>query len=332
MTTEEQIFINKVKSGEFKFSYSSLNRLLFCPKLFYKDYILKEREDKTDKHLIEGKLLHLLLLQPEMLHEQFSIVPNKIPSDNVRRVLNQVKETAHLNVVPDLEDHEPEIITALQHQNLYQSIKDDSKRLAKILTDDNKEYFKFLLESKGKDIVDNDMIAKAEERVELIKDNEKVQKLLQDEPTDFEMDDIEVYNEIPLECNLDNYDFGLKGIIDRYVVDHKNKIIKIIDFKTTGKTITEFPETVQFYNYWLQAAVYMTLVTKNLSEKEADYQIIFNFIVIDKYNQIYSFPVRTSTMSEWGDAMTGVFETATYHVNENNYSLPQQFLIDDMTL
>ena len=30
--------------------------------------------------------------------------------------------------------------------------------------------------------------------------------------------------------------------------------------------------------------------------------------------------------------MTGVFETATYHVNENNYSLPQQFLIDDMTL
>ena len=66
--------------------------------------------------------------------QQFSIVPNKIPSDNVRRVLNQVKETAHLNVVPDLEDHEPEIITALQHQNLYQSIKDDSKRLAKILS------------------------------------------------------------------------------------------------------------------------------------------------------------------------------------------------------
>ena len=41
---------------EFSFSYSSLNKLLFSPSLFYKDYILKEREIKTDRHLIEGKL------------------------------------------------------------------------------------------------------------------------------------------------------------------------------------------------------------------------------------------------------------------------------------
>ena len=61
---KEEEFYNK----DFKFSYSSLNKLLFSPSLFYKDYILKEREEKTDKHLIEGKLLHLLLLQPEKLH------------------------------------------------------------------------------------------------------------------------------------------------------------------------------------------------------------------------------------------------------------------------
>ena len=89
--------INKIKedefySKEFKFSYSSLNRLLFSPKLFYKDYILKEREIKTDKHLIEGKLLHLMLLQPEKLNDEFSIVPGKIPSDNVRKVLNQLAD------------------------------------------------------------------------------------------------------------------------------------------------------------------------------------------------------------------------------------------------
>ena len=171
---KEEEFYN----GDYNFSYTSLNKLLFSPQLFYKDYILKEREEKTDKHLIEGKLLHLLILEPEMLHEKFSIVPNKIPSDNVRRVLNQVKETAHLNVVPDLEDHEPEIITALKHQNLYQSIKDDSKRLAKILTDDNKEYFKFLLESKGKDIIDNDMLQRAMDRVQIIKDNKQVMELI----------------------------------------------------------------------------------------------------------------------------------------------------------
>ena len=80
---KEEEFYN----GDYKFSYSSLNKLLFSPKLFYKDYILKERELKTDKHLIEGKLLHLMLLQPDKLHDEFSIVPSKIPSDNVRKVL-----------------------------------------------------------------------------------------------------------------------------------------------------------------------------------------------------------------------------------------------------
>jgi len=327
MTTEEQIFINKVKSGEFKFSYSSLNRLLFCPKLFYKDYILKDREEKTDKHLIQGKLIHLLLLQPEEFDNQFVLLPAKLPSESLRKVLKLIPNHTEEKELSKVDDNV--ILDCLHEVNLYQSLKDADKRVAKVRTPECEDYYRFL-STTNKNIIDVDTLEKCKESVELIKDNEKVQKLLQDEPTDFEMDDIEVYNEIPLECNLDNYDFGLKGIIDRYVVD--NKIIKIIDFKTTGKTITEFPETVQFYNYWLQAAVYMTLVTKNLSEKEADYQIIFNFIVIDKYNQIYSFPVRTSTMSEWGDAMTGVFETATYHVNENNYSLPQQFLIDDMTL
>ena len=34
----------KVEKGEFNFSYSSLNRLIFSPSLFYKDYILKDKD------------------------------------------------------------------------------------------------------------------------------------------------------------------------------------------------------------------------------------------------------------------------------------------------
>ena len=62
---------NNFYSKKFKFSYSSLNKLLFSPSLFYRDYILEEREIKTDKHLIEGKLIHLLLLQPEEFDKEF---------------------------------------------------------------------------------------------------------------------------------------------------------------------------------------------------------------------------------------------------------------------
>ena len=318
---KEEEFYN----GDYNFSYTSLNKLLFSPKLFYKDYILKEREEKTDKHLIEGKLLHLLILEPEKLHEKFSIVPNKIPSDNVRRVLNQVKETAHLNVVPDLEDHEPEIITALKHQNLYQSIKDDSKRLAKILTDDNKEYFKFLLESKGKDIIDNDMLQRAMDRVQIIKDNKQVMDLLFHQTTDFELDPIETHNEKYLKCELNDYAFGLKGYIDRYIIDHETKQITIVDIKTTSKSLDKFAETVDYYNYWMQAVIYITLVIKSSEKDITDYKINFNFVVIDNYDQVYVFDVSENTLREWYTGFQRTLEEANYHYDKRDYSLPYEF-------
>jgi hypothetical protein len=66
---------NKQKEEEFyakdfNFSYSSLNKLLFSPSLFYKDYILWDRELRTDKHLVEGKLVHCLLFEPENVNEK----------------------------------------------------------------------------------------------------------------------------------------------------------------------------------------------------------------------------------------------------------------------
>ena len=325
----ENIFKSKCDNGNFEFSYSSLNRLKFSPSLFYKDYILKEREVRTDKHLIEGKLIHLLLLQPEEFDNNFALVPGKIPSDAVRRVLNEVKDTADKE---DLEDLEPNIITALKHQNLYQSIKDDSKRLSKILTDDNKEYFKFLLNSNGKDIIDQDIYKKCNDSVELIKENKSVMEALASNETDFELDDTESFVEKALSCKLQNYDFGLKGIIDKYIIDHKNKTIRIIDFKTTGKSVTEFAETVEFYNYWLQAAIYSVLALKNAGDKGKDYKINFTFIVIDKYNQIYSFPVRPTTMDAWYSGLEQALDVAKYHIDNMNFDLPYEFLVNEVTL
>ena len=43
---------------EYNFSYSSLNKLLFSPKVFYKQYVLKQREEKMESYLIDGKVVH----------------------------------------------------------------------------------------------------------------------------------------------------------------------------------------------------------------------------------------------------------------------------------
>jgi hypothetical protein len=317
--------IDKIKedefySKEFKFSYSSLNRLLFSPKLFYKDYILKEREIKTDKHLIEGKLLHLMLLQPEKLNDEFSIVPSKIPSDNVRKVLNDLKK--HNN--PNMSELDDEILKALEDHNLYQSFKNDAKRLDKIQTSENAQYFHFLLEE-GKDIIDNDMLAKAVERVALLKENEDVMKLMNQEETDFEMDSIEVYNEKYLKCELKDYDFGLKGIVDRYIIDHEKEEIIIVDLKTTSKGLEKFAETVDYYKYWMQAVIYSILVIKNSDKDISHYKKSFKFATIDNYNHVYVFDVREETFADWMKGFMDILSQAEYHYREKDYNLPYDF-------
>ena len=62
--------------------------------------------------------------------------------------------------------------------------------------------------------------------------------------TDFEIDPVEAWNEKYLECDLKDHKFGLKGYIDRYVIDHEAKEITIIDFKTTSKSLDKFAETM----------------------------------------------------------------------------------------
>ena len=329
--------IDKVKEdlfykGEFSFSYSSLNRLLFSPKLFYRDYILKERETKMDKHLIEGRLIHLLLLEPDRFNEEFVMTPLKMPSDSVKRVLRNVSsKIVDPNNYVKLKDLDDQILKALKEENLYQSFKEDSKRLDKIITEESEEYFKFLLTT-GKTIIDADTFARCMDRVVIIRANDEVTKLLMQQGTDWDLDHIQVYNEKKLNCNLNDYKFGLKGIIDKYIIDDEAKTITIVDLKTTAKPLENFAETVDFYNYWLQAAVYSLLVIKNVDEKQQDYKIIFKFVVIDKYDQVYVFPVSEETLLRWMNELNRALQLANYHYSERKYDLPYDFANGNVTL
>ena len=323
---KEEEFYN----SDYNFSYTSLNKLLFSPKLFYKDYILKEREEKTDKHLIEGKLLHLLILEPEKLHEKFSIVPTKVPSESLRKVLKDITLHTDADTLAACEDFV--ILDSLKSMNLYQSLKDESKRLAKVRTTECEDYYAFMCDTSGKDIIDNDILTRAMDRVQIIKDNKQVMDLLFHQTTDFELDPIESYNEKYLECALKEYSFGLKGYVDRYIIDHETKQITIVDIKTTSKSLDKFAETVDFYNYWMQAVIYITLVIKSSEKDISDYKINFNFVVVDNYDQVYVFYVSDNTLQTWYEIFTMTLRQVSYHYEQRDYSLPYEFAKGNVTL
>jgi len=313
-------------------SYSGLNKLLFSPKVYYKHYILQQREEKLDSYLIDGKVIHNLLLDDGSFDKSFILLPSTLPTSNSRiiidRIYNLAKEAPGL-----LSNYKIEILDILKQINLHQSLKTDEQRLAKIITEETISYFEFLKVKGKKDLIDSETLQRCNEAVDVLKNDSKAAELLGTFRS--EMENTKIHNE--LELSLDSSvalrSFGLKGIVDNIKVDFDNKIVYINDLKTTGKTISDFEETVQYYNYNLQAAIYHRLVKEKLKDSiNADWKIVFHFIVVDKYNQVYCFEVSTVTMLVWQDELNLKLTEAEWHYKNNKYNLPFKFETSQVTL
>lgn len=325
MEREEEFYANK----NFAFSYSSLNKLLFSPSLFYKDYILQDREIRTDKHLVEGKLVHCLVFEPENLNKKFNVVPGKAPSDSVRKILKNMSLYTDAVKLADVDDKV--ILDSLIEFNLYQSLKADEARIAKVRTLDNEPYWEFLSNT-SIDVINQDTLLDCTTKAEVIKANAEVMALFKNQSTDFDLDPISTHAEQYLKSKLETFAFGLHGYVDYYTVDTETKTVTICDLKTSGKTVDNFSESVDFYNYWLQAAIYSKMVYDSLGQDRDDYTITFKFIVIDKYNQVYVYEVSQESMVKWAEGLGGVLKIADYHYSEKNYSLPYDLLIEKVKL
>ena len=320
--------LNAFYKDKFYFSYSSISKLLFSPAAFYNHYVLKQREDVVAPHLISGRVLHCLLFEPEKYDNNFISMPGKIPTDSQRKIIDNIfrKYLEINNNVLTLEDFSDDILTELLTANLYQSLKTDLQRTEKILTEENKSYFTFLINSQDKTIVDEPTLNTCKLGVEALKSNKEVRSLLQLDKSEEDVH-IESYSELPIEADGEHLPFGFKGILDNIVIDKESKTIFINDLKTTGKPLVDFPESVQYYKYWVQATVYVRLVfhkfLKDLPDLK-EWNLYFTFIVIDKYNQVYPFQVSMETMNIWQQDFEELTDILKYHYENKDFTLPYE--------
>jgi hypothetical protein len=318
--------LDKFYKNDFYFSYSGLNKLLFSPQLFYSHYILNEREDSTDPHLVGGRVLHCLLLEPDKYNEYFISMPGKIPTESQRKIITNIL-TKHLNIENnslDLNDYSNDILTELATANLYQSLKTDQSRLDKILTKENQEYFEFLKNKQDKTLVDEPTLQACKKQLEVLKRNDDVRSLLQLDKTE-EDTHIETYTELHLKMEHPKLPFGLHGVIDSITIDKESKTLFINDLKTTGKSIQNFPEAIEYYKYWIQGAIYFLLAADKFLKDLPDaheWKIKITFIVIDKYNLTYPFQVSEETMSKWNVDFVEIMDIAKWHYENKRYDLP----------
>jgi len=332
--------LDQFYKSDFYFSYSSINKLLYSPAAFYKHYILNQKEDMVDAHLVAGKVVHCLLLEPDKFNDEFIVIPSNLPKDNNRLLVDEVFKVYQSQPDTDLTlaDFSDTIISVLLGINLHQSLVDDKKpnkegvmltgdekKVAKMLTEQNIQYFEFLKVKQNKTIVDQTTLDSAKESVELLRNHETVRSLMQlDNDKD---ENVKIYNEEGVQLRSSKYKFGFKGILDNVVMDHNTKTLFINDLKTTGKAIQDFPDSVQYYKYWIQAVMYKQLslgkYLKGLPDA-SEWKVVITFIVIDRANLIYPFQVSPETLKVWEEDFKEILNVVDYHYSNKDFTLPYE--------
>jgi hypothetical protein len=277
-----------------------------------------------EQHLIEGSLLHCLLLEEDKFHDKYVVSPVNLPGDSIKNVIDKVftRAWANNNLDLSLEQNEFGILDILKEINLYQSLKTDAQRVEKVITDASISYYNFLTTKGDKAVIDEETLTKVKGYAEIVRSNEKITGLL-NIGGPFSM------SEVPFVMDT-QYAFGLRGFVDNVNIDHGAKVIYINDLKTSGKLLQDFPETVEYYKYWLQAAVYCKLVRANYGL--SDYKIKFHFIVVDKLTQCYAFEVSQVTLNSWMDKLDEIMKIADYHYTNRKFDLPYEYEVGNVIL
>lgn len=303
------------------FSPSALSLFFYSPNKWYKRYIegVIEKDPETEAQLL-GSVVHCLLLRKDDFDKEFLIPNFKVPTAPVKAIVDKIyrdhcKDT-ELN--RELEDFTQEILWLCQESDYNMHLKSDDARVKKVI-EPGKEYFQYLKSAEGKRILTQENYDKCLLVVEKLKSDPTVLELLAFESKE------ENYFEVQVQEKYNAY-FGLKGVLDNYRIDHAQKTIFLNDLKVTTKKLNEFVESVNYWRYDRQIAIYAYMLCMKYDYLLADnYRLKAHFIVVDKDNDVYCFPIKEETLLSWFEKMKEELTTVSWHIQNDKFNLPYEF-------
>ena len=198
------------------------------------------------KHFLIGDGVDMQLTRPiEEFNQKFhvSTLENK-PSDTMKSIINQVfdlvkEEVGELADKGVLRDHTSKIVDCCNVHNYQPNWKTET-RVAKVL--EAWEYWEDLKAAEGKVVLSQEENTLISQIVMSIRTNPVTSKYFERDTNYVEiLDQYSIYfNYKGIEC---------KALLDRIIVDHKNKTIQPIDFKTMGDQTIYFPKSLRQRRY-----------------------------------------------------------------------------------
>lgn len=282
---------------------------------FYRDMIDGKEEGLKLPQLERGTMIHEYILQPEDFWNDYVILDYEVPKVKQQKDFCEI----YANSLELIEDDKK--IAA------YKSAYSNSKSSEIVLKEATKlcnryaNYIKALQSKKDNrkviSFADLNMLKNIKNNID---NHKKAKELLEDIPG------VESHNEFHInwELPVDDWIAPCKSLLDRYIFDHINKKITLIDLKTTSD-VYNFKHSVEEFDYYRQITYYLLAISWYMKDQEidiSDYDCEAYIIAIqtNSNNEIRVFNMfnETELESQKNKIITALSELS-YHYQSNNW-------------
>lgn len=232
---------------------SILKKIFISPQSFLQASKKQEfEEEEIKEHFVFGSVLDIMLTgNKQEFDSKFLKVPDKNKcSDSIKKIVDDAfLELEDKSLAVDSDEMKLLILKYCEF-NDYQSKWKPETKVNKVIEEAG-DYFEQLKTLEGKIPVTESDYAKAVMCVIALKSNEFTEKYTNPR---LSKDECEFLNKFIIQFEFQG--LKIKGELDRVIINHTEKTITPIDFKSTGKSIYGFINDFWYYRYDFQAAVY----------------------------------------------------------------------------
>lgn len=263
---------------------------------------------------VTGDFVDGLLTMPEDVMNYYTIVEQS-PSETIQGIIEKtITELIRYDrLTDDITNHKSRLLYYARDAEYYNN-KTDEKLLDTLITDTTKTWWDFLYNSQGKTLITE----KDRSFGESIKDLVMQHHLLKHYFPTREVDGIDYLYQTPMffECE----GVKCKSLTDIIIINHKEKVVTIIDIKTiflSGRDI--LMSEIKKNNYVFQLSFYRRGVSVKLNEKGwGDYKIECKWMFIPKnikawYPEIVPCTEEMMDFEEYG----GITDEGSVTINGN---------------
>lgn len=289
---------------------------------------LIERQSVYNKGVDFGsKLDDFISLPKNEFNEKYLIVQNTLDGDLFKLaqiVVNDVAINTKQFVINDAKTINTLNAIAINAE-LFKRIKLDDSRIKKFNTSEFYEFVDFLYENKDKEFITPDEYSKLLACQNSLYNHKSTKKYFNCS------DDCEEIYQVELNNNYKNR--NIKGVLDKVIINHKEKTIQGVDLKSGSVIAKEFMSNFFKFKYYIQGAIYQELLMVNFKNKNglSDYTIKpFKYIYLPTFD--YNNPKTFILTEKWEHAAWQGFATNSGYkyrgiselINEINWHIKHQ--------